>query len=41
MSSHTAIVPTALISQKILFVRGTRVMLDADLAGSMVLRQKT
>jgi hypothetical protein len=32
MSSHTAIVPTALISQKILFVRGTRVMLDADLA---------
>jgi hypothetical protein len=32
MSSQTAIVPTALISQKILFVRGTRVMLDADLA---------
>jgi ORF6N domain len=30
--SQNAIVPTALISQKILFVRGTRVMLDADLA---------
>ncbi len=29
---QNAIVPTALISQKILFVRGTRVMLDADLA---------
>jgi ORF6N domain len=32
MSSETAIVPTALISQKIFFVRGTRVILDADLA---------
>jgi hypothetical protein len=30
--SKTAIVPSALISQKIFFVRGTRVMLDADLA---------
>ena len=30
--AQNAIVPTALISQKILFVRGTRVMLDADLA---------
>jgi hypothetical protein len=30
--SKTAIVPRALISQKIFFVRGTRVMLDADLA---------
>ncbi|MGC1414434.1 MAG: ORF6N domain-containing protein [Candidatus Acidiferrum sp.] len=30
--SQNAIVPTALISQKIFFVRGTRVMLDADLA---------
>lgn len=29
---QNAIVPTALISQKIFFVRGTRVMLDADLA---------
>ena len=32
MPSQNAIVPTALISQKIFFVRGTRVMLDADLA---------
>jgi hypothetical protein len=32
ISSQNAIVPTALISQKIFFVRGTRVMLDADLA---------
>jgi ORF6N domain len=32
MSSQNAIVPTALISQKIFFLRGTRVMLDADLA---------
>src|SRR5580704_3680043 len=32
MSSQNAIVPTALISQKIFFVRDTRVMLDADLA---------
>jgi phage regulator Rha-like protein len=30
--SKTSIVPSALISQKIFFVRGTRVMLDADLA---------
>jgi len=30
--SHRSIVPSALISQKIFFVRGTRVMLDADLA---------
>jgi phage regulator Rha-like protein len=30
--SQNAIVPAALISQKILFVRGTRVMLDTDLA---------
>jgi len=30
--SQNAIVPTALIGQKIFFVRGTRVMLDADLA---------
>jgi hypothetical protein len=29
---QNAIVPTALINQKIFFVRGTRVMLDADLA---------
>ena len=32
MPSQNAIIPTALISQKIFFVRGTRVMLDADLA---------
>jgi hypothetical protein len=32
MSSHKSIVPSAFISQKIFFVRGTRVMLDADLA---------
>lgn len=32
MPSQNAIVPTALISQKIFFVRGTRVMLDTDLA---------
>jgi hypothetical protein len=32
MPSTSAIVPTALIHQKIFFVRGTRVMLDADLA---------
>jgi hypothetical protein len=32
MPSQAAIVPTALISQKIFFVRGTRVMLDAHLA---------
>jgi hypothetical protein len=32
MSSQNTIVPTALISQKIFFVRDTRVMLDADLA---------
>lgn len=32
MPPQNAIVPTALISQKIFFVRGTRVMLDADLA---------
>jgi phage regulator Rha-like protein len=32
MPSQNAIVPTALISQKIFFLRGTRVMLDADLA---------
>jgi ORF6N domain len=31
-STTTAIVPTALISQRIYFVRKTRVMLDADLA---------
>jgi hypothetical protein len=31
-TSQNAIVPTSLISQKIFFVRGTRVMLDADLA---------
>lgn len=30
--SQNAIVPTALITQKIFFIRGTRVMLDADLA---------
>ena len=30
--SQNAIVPTALINQKIFFVRGTRVMLDTDLA---------
>jgi len=30
--SMNSIVPSALISQKIFFVRGTRVMLDADLA---------
>jgi hypothetical protein len=32
LPSHNAIVPTALISEKIFFVCGTRVMLDADLA---------
>ena len=32
MPSQNAIVPSALISQKIFFVRGARVMLDADLA---------
>ena len=32
MPSKNAIVPSALISQKIFVVRGTRVMLDADLA---------
>ena len=32
MPSQNSIVPSALISQKIFFVRGTRVMLDADLA---------
>jgi len=32
MPSQNTIVPTALISQKIFFVRDTRVMLDADLA---------
>jgi hypothetical protein len=32
MPAHNAIVPTALITQKILFLRNTRVMLDADLA---------
>ena len=32
MSSQNAIVPTALISQKVFFVRDTRVMLDVDLA---------
>jgi len=32
MPSQNAIVPPALISQKIFFVRGARVMLDADLA---------
>src|SRR6202171_6170615 len=32
MPSQNAIVPTALIGQKIFFVRGTGVMLDADLA---------
>ncbi|MGB2779760.1 MAG: ORF6N domain-containing protein [Candidatus Acidiferrum sp.] len=32
MPSQNAIVPTALISQKIFFVRGSRIMLDADLA---------
>jgi hypothetical protein len=32
ITSQNAIVPTALINQKIFFVRGTRVMLDADLA---------
>jgi hypothetical protein len=31
-SSKTSIIPSALVSQKIFFVRGTRVMLDADLA---------
>ncbi len=31
-TSQNAIVPTGLINQKIFFVRGTRVMLDADLA---------
>ena len=31
-SSRKSIVPVAFISQKIFFVRGTRVMLDADLA---------
>jgi phage regulator Rha-like protein len=31
LSKHS-IVPTALISQKIFFLRGTRIMLDADLA---------
>jgi phage regulator Rha-like protein len=30
--SKNSVVPNALISQKIFFVRGTRVMLDADLA---------
>jgi hypothetical protein len=30
--TKTSIVPVALISQKIFFVRGTRIMLDADLA---------
>jgi hypothetical protein len=30
MPSQNAIVPTALISQKIFFVRGTRIMLDAE-----------
>jgi phage regulator Rha-like protein len=32
MPTQNAIVPTALITQKILFLRNTRVMLDADLA---------
>ncbi|MGC1615604.1 MAG: ORF6N domain-containing protein [Candidatus Acidiferrum sp.] len=32
MPTQNAIVPTALITQKILFLRHTRVMLDADLA---------
>lgn len=32
MASRKSIVPSAFISQKIFFVRGTRVMLDADLA---------
>ncbi len=31
-SPQNAIVPTALITQKIFFVRGSRIMLDADLA---------
>jgi phage regulator Rha-like protein len=32
MASQKSIIPSAFISQKIFFVRGTRVMLDADLA---------
>jgi len=32
MPAQNAIVPTPLISQKIFFVRGTRIMLDADIA---------
>jgi len=36
--AQNAIVPTALISQKILFVRGTRVMLDVDLATNFMFR---
>jgi hypothetical protein len=32
MTSQNGIVPTALISQKIFFIRGTRIMLDAALA---------
>jgi len=41
MPSQNAIVPTALISQKIFFVRGTRVMLDADLARLYAVATKT
>ena len=32
LASQKSIIPSAFISQKIFFVRGTRVMLDADLA---------
>jgi hypothetical protein len=32
MASQKSIIPSAFISQKIFFVRSTRVMLDADLA---------
>jgi hypothetical protein len=39
-ASQNAIVPAALISQKIFFVRGTRVMLDADLARLYVVSTK-
>jgi hypothetical protein len=41
MASQKSIIPSAFISQKIFFVRGTRVMLDADSPGSTVSRQKT
>jgi hypothetical protein len=38
MPSQNAIVPTALISQKIFFVRGTRIMLDAVQVNVAIMR---